>query len=52
LTYFPVAANTFEVVLDQRQTPTLWFGVERLGEGATAVAGQETENFNLESLSA
>jgi hypothetical protein len=47
LTFSPVAPNTFEVVLDQKMVPTPWFGVERIGEGTTTVAAQESENFDF-----
>lgn len=46
-TYLPFKPNTFEVLLDQKQTPTLWFGVERFGEGTTAISDHENENYDF-----
>ncbi|MDZ7291970.1 MAG: carbohydrate binding domain-containing protein [candidate division KSB1 bacterium] len=33
VTYGPVQPNLFEITLDQHQTRTLWFGLEKIGEG-------------------
>jgi hypothetical protein len=35
--YYPVRANTFEVVIDQSASKTLWYGLEKYGNGVTDV---------------
>ncbi|MGH7455639.1 MAG: hypothetical protein ACRENG_30065, partial [bacterium] len=50
--YLPVQPNVFEITLDQNQTPTLWFGIEKFGEGVPTAVSENAENlphkFSLE----
>jgi len=50
--YLPAQPNVFEITFDQNQTPTLWFGIEKFGEGVTTVVSGNKENpsynFSLE----
>lgn len=47
--YPPVGPNTFSVALDQMAQPTLWFGVEAIGEGSpiTGIASGSPHRFAL-----
>jgi hypothetical protein len=45
---FPVQPNVFEITLDQKQTPTLWFGIEKFGEGAPTAVLENAESLPQE----
>ena len=49
-TYFPVPSNTFEILLDQNNDKTLWFGLELFGDGVLGVNddNKEINDFHLE----
>jgi hypothetical protein len=52
VSYLPMQPNLFEITLDQNQTPTLWFGIEKFGEGTPTAVSESAENlpheFSLE----
>lgn len=52
LRYLPVSPNTFSITIDQRQLQTMWFGIEKYGNGmVTSVSGRTEEvprQFSLE----
>jgi hypothetical protein len=46
--YLPVQPNGFEITLDQKQIPTLWFGIEKFGEGVPTAVSENAENLPQE----
>jgi hypothetical protein len=41
-TYSPASANVFNITIDQSQTPSMWFGLEKFGNGIVGtVPGEE-----------
>ena len=45
VTYLPSSSNTFEITLDQNRMRTVWFGVEKFGEGVTTDVSQNQEEL-------
>ncbi len=48
VTYLPAQPNVFAITLDQNQTPTLWFGIEKFGEGVPTAVSENAENPSYE----
>lgn len=48
LEVLPSAPNTFRVVFDQTQTPTLWFGLEAEGNASDVTHETQSWNYALE----
>jgi hypothetical protein len=52
LTYTPAGPNTFNVVIDQSLTVSMWFGIETFGSGVAGVVSEEKgvipQEFSLE----
>lgn len=44
VTYLPSQPNTFEITLDQNKMQTVWFGLEKFGEGVATAVTQNQEN--------
>ena len=41
-TFFPSSSNLFSIQFDQNITKTIWFGIEKLGDGDITDAGKSS----------
>jgi len=48
-TYLPIQSNIFSVILDQQVDHTLWYGIEKFGDGiASAIEDEKDSPINFE----